>query len=104
MYTFTWPSGESQTGKHTARATIAPVLREYTTWDNALNTTFLLTFKGDTNRNGKVSIEDLTYVAMRFGSSTGSQNYSSEADLNHDGRVNIFDVIICSSEFGEFIS
>jgi len=50
-----------------------------------------------------VTIVDLTIVALHFGSVIGSSNYSNMADLNHNGKINIFDMAICASEFGDLV-
>ena len=63
---------------------------------------------GDVNRDGFVNYEDLTYIAMSFGCSSGNPCwnerigadgitnplYKRDADVNHDNRVDIKDIVL----------
>ena len=51
----------------------------------------------DTNRDGKVNILDLTFVASHF----GKADAPTAADVNGDGKVNILDLTLVASHFGE---
>ncbi len=59
----------------------------------------------DTNRDGKVDIKDLAYVARSFGSSPEhlSDRWNPMADLNADGRVDIKDLALVALYFGKTI-
>ena len=52
---------------------------------------------GDVNRDGKVNILDLVFVASSFGQ-TGSGN---PADVNEDGVINIIDLVKVAGAFGD---
>ena len=58
--------------------------------------------KGDVNRDGTVGIEDLTRVALTFGTREGdlNWNYIKDYDLIRDDVINILDVIVVASNFG----
>lgn len=56
---------------------------------------------GDVNGDCKVDVLDLALVGSRYGYSIGSLLYSPRYDLNHDGRINIFDVQIVAAHLGE---
>ena len=49
----------------------------------------------DVNGDGIVNIQDLVFVASRFGEAG-----ATEADLNNDGSVNIQDLVLVSNAFG----
>jgi len=102
-FSFTWISGQQRPAKYSAIATLSPVSHELATQNNNLSYNFLLTYRGDVDRDGHVTIVDLTIVALHFGSVIGSSNYSNMADLDHNGKVNIFDMAICASEFGDLV-
>ena len=51
----------------------------------------------DVNKDGRVNILDLTFVASYF----GKEDAPPAADVNKDGKVNILDLTIVASHFGE---
>lgn len=51
----------------------------------------------DVNKDGRVNILDLTFVASHF----GKEDAPPAADVNGDGRVNILDLTLVASHFGE---
>jgi len=55
---------------------------------------------GDVNRDGSIDGKDLAIIEEAYGSSPGHPKWNPEADLNNDGRVNIYDVVICSNKQG----
>lgn len=54
---------------------------------------------GDINRDGWVNIEDITSVALSFGSTPGNERWAPVADINRDQRIDILDVFIMGSEW-----
>ena len=60
------------------------------------NTVPLVTLLGgDANRDGKVSIQDLSYIGARF------LTAASQADINGDGVVNILDLAMTGANYGQ---
>ena len=55
----------------------------------------------DLNQDGRVSIVDMTVVALAFGSTPESTNWNPLADLNADKIVDVFDLKVVSMHFGE---
>ncbi len=51
----------------------------------------------DVNKDGRVNILDLTFVAAHF----GKEDAPPAADVNGDGKVNILDLTLVASHFGE---
>ena len=49
----------------------------------------------DVNRDGTVNLQDLKFVASRFG-----QHGTNDADVNTDGIVNIVDLVLIAGAFG----
>ena len=56
--------------------------------------------KGDVNWDGVIDRADLDQIEKAFGSKEGDVNWDPECDLNGDGVVNIMDVAVASSNFG----
>jgi hypothetical protein len=54
---------------------------------------------GDVNLDGKVDNTDLSMIAAGIGS-LGSSSYLPNADLNHDGIVDIYDLVIAARQYG----
>jgi len=55
----------------------------------------------DLNGNGVVQIDDVTYVAGRFGLATGQDGYRAAAELaNQNGTIQIDDVMAAAAAFG----
>jgi hypothetical protein len=50
-----------------------------------------------------VGILDVSFVAFYFGTTTSSPNWNPRADLTKDGKVDILDVALIASEFGQSI-
>jgi len=54
----------------------------------------------DLNDDGLVDISDVLRTCMAFGSSLGSPRWDPEADVTHDNRVRVDDVLLVASNFG----
>ena len=103
VLTFSWNSTGLNAARYTVTVRVTPVIGELSTSNNSLNSTILLTFRGDVNRDGKVDIADLSTVASHFGTVLGGANYLAAADLNRDGKIDIVDLAMCSTDFGKIV-
>lgn len=56
---------------------------------------------GDLDGNCVVNFNDALMVARNIGYSEGSLRYSETLDLNHNGRIDFFDLQIVASHWGE---
>jgi len=56
---------------------------------------------GDVDWNGVIDGADLERIRAAFGSTPGSPNWDPECDLNGDGKVDLRDLVICSSNQGK---
>jgi PKD repeat protein len=55
---------------------------------------------GDINSDGKVTIQDISIVAIAYGTSEGEPKWNPECDLNHDTMINILDISIVAAQYG----
>jgi len=55
---------------------------------------------GDVNRDGVIDLKDTDLIAEANGSREGDANWNPELDLDHDGKVDIFDLAIAVRNFG----
>jgi hypothetical protein len=53
----------------------------------------------DINSDGIVDIQDLTIVAVAYGSAEGELKYNAKADLNQDGSVEIQDIAMVAKRY-----
>ena len=105
--TFTWNASGFAKGNYTISAVATPVPDETDTADNTfVDGTVIVSYPGDINGpggvpDGLVDIDDVIFVAIRFGSVPGWPNWDPLADLTDDDLVDIDDVMIPALRFGE---
>ena len=66
-----------------------------------VSTTFVITFLGDLNDDGRVDMKDIYVIVKAFGSYPGHPRWSPVADLDMDDRVDIRDIYLVLKHFGE---
>jgi len=59
------------------------------------------TLLGDVNGDGKVRIDDVLMVVLKFGTNEGDPDWDPNCDVNGDGKVRVDDILIVVSQFGE---
>ncbi len=64
----------------------------------------IVTYCSDVNKDLKVDIQDLTIVAVAFGSKRGDPSWNPTADLDKSNAVNIIDVTVAAKDYGKFLS
>jgi hypothetical protein len=55
----------------------------------------------DLNKDGRVNIQDITIVAVAFGSRPGDADWNAIADLDKNGVVNIVDITMVAKDYGK---
>jgi len=55
----------------------------------------------DLNQDGAVNIQDITIVAVAYGSKPGDPNWNVKADLNNDDRIDMADLMLVTNDFGK---
>jgi hypothetical protein len=100
--TFSWNSTGFNPARYPIMVGINPVANELLS-TNTLNSSMIITFRGDVNRDGRVDISDLALIGSHFQATIGSPNYYPDADLNRDGIINVSDLAILGADFGKQI-
>jgi hypothetical protein len=99
--TFTWDASGFAKGNYTISAYATPVPGETDTADNTFpDGTVTVVFPGDITGDGKVDIDDVVFVALRFGSYPGHPKWDPNADVTDDDKVDIDDVVYVALRFG----
>jgi hypothetical protein len=65
--------------------------------------TFMITFLGDLNADGKVDVTDIAIESRAFGSYPGHPRWNPIADVNKDRRIDVTDLALVSQDFGKSI-
>jgi hypothetical protein len=63
--------------------------------------TITVTYDSDLNKDLKVDIQDMTIVAVAYGSKSGDPNWNSIADVDKNGVVNIIDISMVAKDYGK---
>jgi hypothetical protein len=77
--------------------------------DRDMDKNFLLsdivkvTIPGDVDGNFDVNIYDIVRVCSVYGSRRGEPEYASNCDLNDDGKMDIYDVVLACVNYGQTI-
>lgn len=58
-------------------------------------------YETDFNRDGKVNVQDITVVAVAYGSRRGDPKWNSTADLDQNGIINIIDITMVAKDYGK---
>ena len=98
---FVWDNTGFEMGNYTLTAYASIVTNETETEDNTLEDWVFITILGDTNGDQQVDAKDAVAVGFAFGARPGESDWNGDADLNDDGYVNIKDVIIMGTHFGQ---
>ena len=70
-----------------------PLMSPYEYWNNPI--------PGDINKDTKVDPDDLSQIAVAYGSSTQSSNWNPNSDINGDGEVDVSDLFTVGKNYGE---
>jgi cytochrome c biogenesis protein CcdA len=103
VLTLLWDTTAFTRGNYRISSAVAPILGEIDTDDNILvDGWVLVTIPGDIAvEYGNVDIMDIVTVAVAFNSKPNDLNWNMLADINNDGIVDIFDIVVVALHFGE---
>ena len=97
---FTWNTSSSVKGNYTLTAYVTPVSEEKEVDNNLLEDGWIfLTIPGDVDADRDVDIFDIVAIVTAYGSAEGDPEYVPNYDINDDGKVDIFDIVIASGNY-----
>ena len=100
--TVTWNTTGWKEGNYTLGASVSLISGETNKTDNTLTGGHVrVSIPGDVDGDGDVDICDVSRIAGVYGSKRGDSNYKPESDINDSGKIEIFDVVICTSHYGQ---
>jgi hypothetical protein len=91
-----WPRGN-----YLVSACAEPIPGELDTTDNNFTYGLVTLYICDVDGNGIVDMLDLYFIASRFGTNIGEQNYIANYDINTDGRIDMLDLYVTAMNFGQ---
>ena len=99
-----WNTTGFKRGNYTTSASASIVPNEYLRHqgDNTFTDgTVRVRLMGDVKDDGFVNILDLSIIGVCFGKSTGDPLYKPEADINHNGTIDITDLATAGRNYGK---
>src|SRR3989454_80809 len=101
-----WNSLSYPPGIYKIKASVNTVPGEFLTANNSVNaSTYLpLTFRGDTNRDGRVDVVDFSLEGSHWGTVKGGPNWLPDTDLNRDGTIDVVDLSMVGGDFAKSIT
>jgi len=67
----------------------------------ATNGLIKVTIRGDVDGDGNVTIFDVVRITRIYNVPSTDPRYDPDADLNNNGLIEIFDVVLCTSNYGK---
>jgi hypothetical protein len=102
VLTFLWNTTGFAKGNYHVRASALPVLNETNTGNNELTGGWIfVTLAGDFDADHDVDIFDLVAIASSYGFKEGNVAYLPNFDMNNNGEIEIFDVVIAAVNYGK---
>jgi hypothetical protein len=99
---FVWNTTEWSKGYYVLGASVPPVTNETDTADNEyLDGGVFLTIPGDIDGDRDIDIFDAVEIGRVYGLEINDLQYDPISDINDDGSIDIFDIVIAVSRYGE---
>ena len=99
---FVWNTTGWSKGYYILSALALPVTNETNTFDNTYIDGFIfLTIPGDVDGDRDIDIFDAVKIARIYGSQIDDIEYDPICDINDDGTIDIFDIVIAVSKYGQ---
>jgi parallel beta-helix repeat protein len=99
---FTWNTTDFSKGNYAISARAEPVQGETDTSDNTLADGLItVTIPGDLDANLQVQHADLLILANAYGSRPGNLKWNPNADINDNGKVDLSDLVLLATHYGQ---
>jgi parallel beta-helix repeat protein len=100
--TFTWNTTDFAKGNYTISASVTPVSGETDITDNTcIDGWVVVTIPGDFNGDYYVEIYDIVKICWAYNTKQGDPEYKPVLDIDDDGDIDIFDVVIACVHYGQ---
>ncbi len=101
--TFTWNTTSFNLGNYTIGTVVEITSGESDPEQSSIfcEKPICITILGDIDADRDVDIYDVVKIIGVYRSQTGDPNYKPNLDINGDGIINIYDVVICTSHYGQ---
>jgi len=101
--TITWNTSSWAKGNQTIKAVVAQVPDETDTLDNTFTYGIVLvTVQGDVNGDKTVDMFDILKIKYdRSGPPAGPGGYDPNVDIDYDGAIDVFDILIAKAHLGQ---
>ncbi|MCK4313203.1 hypothetical protein KAW04_00395, partial [Candidatus Bathyarchaeota archaeon] len=101
--TFTWNTTAFNLGNYTIGTVVEITSGESDPEQSSIfcEKPICITILGDIDADRDVDIYDVVKIIGVYRSQTADPNYKPNLDINGDGIINIYDVVICTSHYGQ---
>ena len=87
---------------YTIKVYAEPVPEETETADNTfVDGNITLTIPGNVDRDKDADIYDVVKIASVYGVTNKNPKYDADLDVNYDGKIDLYDIVIAPSHYGE---
>lgn len=102
LVTFAWETADFGYGNYTLWVYAKPILGEVNIEDNVFAFGIVtVTIVGDVDGDFDVDIIDVTEITSMYYSRFGNPDFNPNCDIDEDGMIKIFDVVKCTSHYGQ---
>ncbi|MBS7633358.1 hypothetical protein KEJ15_07075 [Candidatus Bathyarchaeota archaeon] len=97
-----WNTTDFARGNYTINAEVSEIPGEVFTWDNFLvGGSICISIPGDVDADKIVDLKDVYAVCKAYGSLIGDSRYNPDLDINDDGRIDLKDYCVPTTNFGK---
>jgi hypothetical protein len=101
ILTLEWDSALVQKGNYTILVSVSMASNDTDLTDNAVQCYVFITIPGDVDGDFDVDLYDVVKLCAAYCSRPPGPPYAPGLDINEDGIVNIFDLVIACSRYGQ---
>jgi parallel beta-helix repeat protein len=100
--TFTWNTTSWVKGNYTINAYVPTISGEVNIAGNQyIDGWVFVTIPGDVDGDKEVYIYDFVRITCIYWSQVGNSEYKANSDINGDGIIDIYDLTVCTSHYGQ---
>jgi hypothetical protein len=100
-FTLEWNTTSFPKGNYSIEISVSAVPNETNIANNMMSEWTFVSILGDVDGDFDVDIMDVVKITAIYGVRDGDPRYNPCSDMNYDGRITIFDVVICTGHYGQ---